>query len=227
MAQMRSYPKYLFQLIESCIGRRVWEIGVGHGQYTDWLLEAGLDVLATDIDRECIQSLASRHPENAHLHIAEVDLTNEKSVRQVSTFAADSIVCLNVLEHIENDVQALRWIRESTASGAMLGLIVPAHPRLYGRMDSEAGHYRRYTRHDMARVLTSAGWNIRRLRYVNFVGAVGWWYHNRWRKNAGLADKSVNQQMRSADRWLPAVARMTDPLLGYVVGLSLVVHARA
>ena len=76
-------------------------------------------------------------------------------------------------------------------------------------------------------MLKRAGWKVQRLRYINFTGALGWWYHNRLRKNAGLADEAVNRQMRGADRWLPRLARLTDPIMRWTGGLSVLAIARA
>ena len=221
MADMRAYPRYLFEKVSSQLGSRVWEIGVGHGQYTRWLLQAGKSVLATDIDEDCVDSVAQQFRENPAVISAKVDLTDRGSIYSQQSFQADSILCFNVLEHIENDVSALQWLRESVVPHARLALIVPAHPSLFGRMDQEAGHFRRYTRGSLSAALSSAGWIVERLRYLNVCGAFGWWYHNRLRKNAGLADATVNRQMRAIDAWLPKLALLTDPLCGYwAVGLS-------
>ncbi len=209
------------------MGSHVWEIGVGHGTYTRWLREAGKHVLATDIDEACITRVAEHFAGDGNVITARVDLTDAATVHAQTPFQADSILCFNVLEHIEDDVAGLNWLRESVAPGAVLGLIVPAHPWLFGKMDAEAGHFRRYTRQSLSNVLNSAGWNIEQLRYINFTGALGWWYHNRLRKNAGLADESVNQQMRGADRWLPRLARLTDPIMRWTGGLSVLAIARA
>lgn len=227
MGQMRAYPRYLFDQVASRLGERVWEIGVGHGQYTQWLREAGKVVLATDVDQDCLRLASERFADDPDVRTARVDLTDAATVRAQRDFQADSILCFNVLEHIQDDAAALAWLRESVAPRAVLGLIVPAHGWLYGRMDAEAGHFRRYTRRSLAAVLGRSGWEVQKLRYINVLGAAGWWYHNRWRRSAGLADASVNRQMQSADCWLPAVARLTDPLCGLVAGLSVLAIARA
>lgn len=226
MATMQAYPWYLFQQVRSCLGTRVWEIGIGHGTYTRWLRETGATVLATDIDDKCLNAVADRFRGDTGVTTSRVDLTDEPSVRRLSEFQADSLLCLNVLEHISDDVAALRWLRESVAPDARLGVVVPAHPGLYGRMDSEAGHFRRYTRASLRSAFERGGWQVDRVRYINLVGAMGWWYHNRWRKEAGLKDAAVNRQMATADRWLPRFAQITDPLLGWLGGLSVVGIAR-
>jgi hypothetical protein len=120
----------------------------------------------------------------------------------------------------------LQGLREIVVPGGQLGLIVPAHPSLLGRMDREAGHYRRYTRRTLADTLAQSGWHTVSLKYINLLGAVGWWFHNRVRRDAGLADPAANDQMRRADRLLPPVAALTDPLLHRWAGLSLVAIAR-
>lgn len=227
MADMRAYPRYLFEKVSRELGSRVWEIGVGHGNYTSWLVQSGKSVLATDIDAECVTSVARQFRGTGSVVTAIVDLTDSASIHAQTGFHADSILCFNVLEHIEDDVSALQWLRESVVPQAKMALIVPAHPSLFGRMDQEAGHFRRYTRRTLSQALVRAGWLVERLRYLNFCGACGWWYHNRIRKQAGLADETVNRQMRSIDRWLPRLARFTDPLFGSLAGLSVMAIACA
>jgi SAM-dependent methyltransferase len=227
MAEMRAYPRYLYDCVRPHLGRRVWEIGVGYGTYTNWLRAEGRDILATDVDRECVQAIESRFAGDPQVRAARVDLTQLDTVAALSDFRADSVLCFNVLEHIADDVAALTAIRGAVVPGARLGLIVPAHPGLFGRMDSEAGHFRRYTRTSLRERLAAAGWTVERLCYLNLLGAAGWWYHNRYRTSAGLADQSVNQQMRTMDRWLPRIARLTDPLCGRIAGLSVLAIAVA
>jgi SAM-dependent methyltransferase len=227
MAGMQAYPQYLYDKVAPSLGSRVWEIGVGHGTYTQWLYDAGKAVLATDIDPDCLGRCAKRFAGDSRVVTARVDLTDVSTLLPLREFRADSILCFNVLEHIEDDMRALAGMRETAAPSAALGLIVPAHPALYGRMDAEAGHFRRYTRRSLRDTLERSGWQVQTLRYINLTGALGWWYHNRWRKSAGLADESVNRQMRGVDRWLPRLARLTDPVCGRLAGLSVLAIARS
>lgn len=226
MAEMRAYPRYLLGAVEEALGQRVLEIGVGHGTYTGFLREQGRRVLATDIDPDCLDRVRKRFAGDDGVEFAPINLDLEESVREVSDFRADSVLCLNVLEHIEFDVGALEYLQLACGMGAKLGIVVPAHPFLFGKMDAEAGHFRRYTRSSLAATLESGGWVVERVRYLNVVGAAGWWFHNRVRRTAGLADGAVNRQMRSADAWLPQVARLTDPLFGRLAGLSVAAVAR-
>lgn len=220
MGEMRHYQRYLFSKIRPWLGTRILEIGVGHGTYTEWFLERG-DVLAADIDAACLEEIRRRFGEHPRLRTTEIDLNDPAAIEACREFRADTIVCINVLEHIERDEQALTALRDVVVPGGRLVLIVPAHPALFGRMDQEAGHFRRYTRGSLRRSMAACGWRVERVRYLNVVGGMGWWFHNRVRREAGLADASVNTQMRAADRWLPVLARLTDPWCGRWAGLSV------
>lgn len=230
MARMEAYPAYLLRQVNTALGNRVWEIGVGNGQAARSLLQQGRSVLGTDIDDECLNDLRERmlaepSDEGTRLSLAHCDLEDPGTMAPLRSFLADSVVCFNVLEHISDDQRALRAIRETVAPDAKLGIIVPAHHRLFGRMDREAGHYRRYSRSTLREALMGSGWNVQSCRYINALGAAGWWYHNRWRRTAGLGDEQVNHQMLAADRWLPQVASWTDPWFGRWFGLSVVAIA--
>jgi SAM-dependent methyltransferase len=87
----------------------------------------------------------------------------------------DSIACLNVLEHIEKQEDVLRNMWQILPPGGRVALMVPAFESLYGEIDARLGHYRRYTLRSLLAVAESAGFILRRLRYMNVVGFFGWW----------------------------------------------------
>lgn len=230
MADMQAYPAYLLRQVESAIGHHVWEIGIGNGQASIALLQRGCKVLATDIDSGCLDSLTRRVDQTMpevrfRLQLARIDLNQSASVESLRVLGADSVVTFNVLEHIEDDGSALAAIAKTVAPHGRLGIVVPAMPGLYGKMDLEAGHYRRYTRAGLIALLERSGWCVISCRYINALGALGWWFHNRVRTDAGLRDPGFNRHMRFSDRWLPRAARVTDPLMAKCFGLSLVAIA--
>lgn len=228
MEEMEAYPRYLYGLLapalKSC--RRVWEIGVGHGQYTQLLLEDRFDVVATDISTECLQRLEERWAGRSGWCSVPIDLTRPDSLLPVAAMGVDGVICLNVLEHLSDDVAALASIGQTVASGGVLGIVVPAFPSLYGPMDAQAGHFRRYTTRSLRMALERAGWEVERIDYRNAIPALGWWYHNRIRRATALEDPTVQSQMRWLDRWIPKMAAWTDPLFRRCFGLSVVAIAR-
>ncbi|MFN5951243.1 MAG: class I SAM-dependent methyltransferase [Pirellulaceae bacterium] len=228
MEDMEAYPRYLYGLLapglKSC--RRVWEIGVGHGQYTQLLLEDRFEVVATDISTECLQRLEERLVGRRGWVALPIDLNRRDSLLPVADLGVDGVICLNVLEHLSDDVAALASIGQTVAPGGVLGIVVPAFPSLYGPMDAQAGHFRRYTTGSLRTALKRAGWEVERIDYRNAIPALGWWYHNRIRKGTALEDPTVQSQMRWLDQWIPRMAAWTDPLFKQYFGLSVVAIAR-
>jgi len=223
------YHRYLYDRLSGALGRRVWEIGAGHGQYTDLLLEDGREVLASDVDTEMVAGLqARRHGYRERLSVAQVDLRDERSITDCASWLPDSVLCLNVLEHIPEDERAVGWLHRHLPAGCRAVFLTPALPALYGFMDSEAGHVRRYTRKSLAGVFSRAGWAIEKDFYMNPVGGLGWFFRNRIAPPSAreLDSPRVNDDIRFFDRYLVPLTRALDPLFAPVFGQSVVVVAR-
>ena len=102
------------------------------------------------------------------------------TVRDINVFAPhagahSSLVALNVLEHIEDHVGALRSVARLVRPGGRIVLIVPAFPFAMSPVDIATGHVRRYTRKSMREALTDAGLVVEQLRYVNALGLIGYY----------------------------------------------------
>jgi len=159
------------------LGRRVVEVGCGIGNFTGTLL--GRDaVIAVDPDAECLGRVRERYPNQPNLHTLPTDASDDAFL-EVARLHPDSCVCLNVLEHIEDDEQAVRNMASVIATGGAVVLLLPAFPALYGRIDRNLGHHRRYRRRDAARLASAAGLRVRRARYMNAIGFFGWWFNAR------------------------------------------------
>jgi SAM-dependent methyltransferase len=100
-------------------------------------------------------------------------------------------VCLNVLEHIERDRDALAAMRELLNPGGTVVLLVPAVPALYGELDRALGHYRRYTPAVLRDRLADAGLAVRHLEYFNLAGMPGWWLVGRVLKRSVIPTGSL------------------------------------
>jgi SAM-dependent methyltransferase len=132
----------------------------------------------------------------------------------------DSIVCLNVLEHIRDDTAALRRFHDLLAPGGRLLLLVPAHQVLYGRADQELGHERRYSKRLLQRVLEQSGFAVEVARHVNPVGAAGWLVSGRLLRRTDIPSGAL----RAYDRAVPLLHALDRVELPF--GLSLWVVGR-
>jgi SAM-dependent methyltransferase len=126
---------------------------------------------------------------------------------------------LNVLEHIRDDRQALHGMASILTPGGVVVLLVPAFPALYGPIDRNLGHYRRYSRRSIARLAGATGLRIRKAHYMNALGFFGWWVNSHILKRAAQSER----QIEIFDRYLVPLMSRLEGLTHPPFGQSLLV----
>jgi len=230
MASLTRYHEYLWAFVQPWLGQRVLEVGVGFGQYTRRMLAERRRVLGCDLDTGHLEALRTSAP-SPLLETQRLNLEEPEASRAASAaFAPDTLVLLNVLEHIRANEKALTFLREIAVPGGRIVLIVPALEALYNGLDREAGHHRRYTRASLKRTLSAAGWEIVTARYINLPGVPGWlaagWLSRASRSKTQLNALSTNWLLRFYDRFFVGLSRLTDPLAAKIAGLSVLAVGR-
>ena len=195
------------------------EVGCGIGQMTrEFQLLSAIDRI-TCIEPD--QGFAAQHAKDiqgAELLVGTVeDLPPEAE--------ADSIVSINVLEHIEHDREEMaRYARLLNNRRGHLCALVPARPEIYAPLDKDFGHFRRYTAPELKEKLESAGFRVERLHYFNFIGYFAWWFSFRLRKQRSFGVR----QVRLYDRVIfPVVNTIETAIARPPIGQSLIAIARA
>lgn len=201
MSQAKNYFAWQAALVTPELGRRVAEIGCGIGNFTRWLLDREL-VIAVDSDADALAEHERRYPGRANVRVVCADGAD---LRPVARFHTDCCVCLNVLEHIADDAAALREMASILPRGGKVVLLLPAFPALYGPIDRNLGHYRRYRRASVAALAARTGFAVEKLHYVNLPGFFGWWM------NARIFQRQEQSpaQIRLFDRYfVPCISRL-------------------
>lgn len=177
MSLATNYFEWQGRLVRREIGQRVLEIGCGVGNFTEMLLDRPA-VVAIDKEPACIERLKHRYTGQRNLQAFVCDVESDKFLK-FARFSPDLCVCLNVLEHIDGDAALLRRVKTILAPSGLLALIVPAFPALYGPIDRNLGHRRRYTMRSLRDLATATGFHVKRMRYMNAIGFFGWWANAR------------------------------------------------
>ena len=164
------YADWIYDLIAPYLGSRVLEIGAGHGELTE-RLRRNARVTATDLSPRCVNELTRRFAGCDDVTVVEGDV----AALDVEISGFDSVVLVNVLEHIDDDENTLADLAKLLRPGGRLCVFVPAFEGLYSKFDRLVGHRRRYRRSQLIARLDRAGLQILDARYVNTVGAVAWW----------------------------------------------------
>jgi SAM-dependent methyltransferase len=216
MASARNYNAWLAGRARPYVGERVLELGAGIGTIAE-LLAKGSEVVALEPDQELVAELRRRAASTPSLTVVDEDA--ETYLGRASE-AFDSVVCMNVLEHIEAEAETLRGCRSALVPGGHLLLLVPAHASLFGAVDEMGGHVRRYDAPHLRRALTEAGFDVVDLRHVNPVGALGWLVVSRLLRR----DQVPRGPLVSYDRLVPLLRQLDRLRLPF--GLSLWAVAR-
>ncbi len=173
----RRFNRWIYETLAPHLGNRILEVGSGLGNITTFLAQREM-VLASDISSLYLDFLRNRFGSRPNVKIRYLDL-GDVPVEELRRLEVDTVVCPNVLEHIEDDRTTLRRLNEALAPGGKLLLLVPAFQALYGSLDRELGHYRRYSRKELTEKLEAAGFRIAELRYFNAAGIPGWLVNGR------------------------------------------------
>jgi 2-polyprenyl-3-methyl-5-hydroxy-6-metoxy-1,4-benzoquinol methylase len=163
-----AHLRWVADLLIPYLGASTLEVGAGHGAITQHLAR-GRRLVATDLSDSCLSALRSRFADSPNVQVRRMDL---RSIDVRETF--DSVVLINVLEHIHDDRGTLRALSERLNPGGNCLIYVPAFNWLYGALDRDIGHYRRYSKRRLAAVASEAGLQPVALRYVNLLAIPAW-----------------------------------------------------
>ena len=174
----RRFNQWMSDAISPYLGERILEIGSGIGNLSR-MLPKKQRLTVTDIDPVYLDLLETAYRDNDLVDTAQVDLDSDEDFAALGEGAYDTIVCLNVLEHIEDDLAAIKRAKRTLAPGGKLVLLVPQFQSLYGSYDKQVGHYRRYSRKSLRSVIARAGLEPIKVRNFNALGIPGWWFNAR------------------------------------------------
>ncbi len=208
----------MFDRLRHWVGRHVLEIGSGIGNLSAFLVGSERLVL-TDTREEYLKRLRQRFARHPNVAVERLYLPNEHAGLAGQRF--DTIICLNVLEHVADDGASLVAIRGMLARLGRLVLLVPALPALYGTMDRALGHHRRYKRAGLASLLAATGFRVAHIEYFNLAGVPGWWFAGRVLRRQMIPTGSL----RLYDALVPLFR--LERLLPWRVGQSLIAIGEA
>lgn len=211
-----NYTKWQFSLCRPYVGKRTLEIGAGLGNYTRLLLKCG-EVWPTDGDEYYVRKLRARF-NNIAAKASKLRLGTLTTVDKddIVRFRPDTIICMNVLEHVENDINAVAELAGCLSAKGRLILLVPGCPCLFSQIDREYGHYRRYDKRRIRMISRRTSVPCIHVQYSNPVGMIGWmWSHTLFGKK-----ELGHEQVKAFDKLVPALA-LIQRVVPAPIGLTL------
>lgn len=192
MAKLAPYNAWLHGRFEAWLKDRILEVGSGVGNQTRYFIDKER-VVASDIENHYVRELESKFGNRSNIRIASFRFPLADGDRkELLSEGIDTIVCLNVLEHIEDDRSTLSDFASVLPARGRLALLVPAMPALYGSLDIHLRHYRRYDKSALEKLVVDAGFRIDTIRYLNRPGVFGWWLNSKVLKRKVLPRRQLS-----------------------------------
>jgi SAM-dependent methyltransferase len=189
ISELYNYNHWIFNKIRPFLKGRLCEIGCGIGTITQFTLNHE-KVVGVEPSPESLQTARERFSDHLNVQIADKFLS-ACPCDEVPEGGFDSVICLNVLEHIEDDINALQRMRRLCAPKGRVVILVPAHMSIFGRLDESFGHWRRYNRRTLRRAFEQAGLKVTYSFYMNSLGYFGWWLQSRVLRRDQISLKSA------------------------------------
>jgi len=164
------YNQWIFSHVQPHLSGRTLEVGCGNGNFSTLIAQNCSELLAVDLDDTYTQQTQARLKGYEHAQALTMDATKMDCAQ-----AFDTIIMLDVLEHIEDDVSVLSRLREQLTPTGKLIVKVPAIEALYNSLDKAVGHHRRYSATALSNVIAQANFSPPMLQYFNMAGIFGWW----------------------------------------------------
>ena len=223
VAQAAKFNQWMFETIQPFANGNILEIGSGIGNISEFFLEHKFNITLSDYDDKYIFQLNSRFSNYPNLSgILKIDLQHPEFASNYASIKNkfDTVILLNVLEHLKDDEAALVNARFLLKQEGRIIVLTPSYQFLYSSLDKELGHYRRYTLKKLGSIFTRNNFEIQTGFYFNILGTVAWLYGKMLRLKSIPAG-----EMKFYNKLVP-LGKFLDRVSFKKAGLSVVTVAR-
>jgi SAM-dependent methyltransferase len=222
MAEAANYRSWILDTFKPYLGKHLVEVGAGLGSFSELILKRhDCDTLSLVEPSESMYqrlvAFANQVDTSTRVEVFHGMFTAVAS-EIVARQTPDSIIYINVLEHVEDDEGELKAVCQSLSSDGRVLIFVPALARLYGKIDEQVGHLRRYSRTELAEKMQRAGFKIVRSGYFDLPGVLPWWIKYRLLKSTSMEPGSV----KLYDRFVIPTVRRIETLIPPPIGKNVI-----
>lgn len=214
-----NYHRWILTLMKPFLGKHLVEVGAGTGAFSELLLETApetLSLIEPSAMFESLQTNVAKHNSTTEIR-AFPNIFAEVAEKIKTEQSPDSIIYINVLEHIEDDRLELEIIHRTLRESGRVFVFVPALPALFSEFDKHIGHFRRYRKSDLAEKMRAAGFRILLSRYFDAAGILPWLVKYRLLKSLTMESGAVH----AYDKYVVPVAQPIESWLPLPLGKNL------
>lgn len=214
-----NYHNWILAEFRAHLGKRVAEVGAGSGNFSNLLLGEPIEELVAIEPSKEMYAMLQKNVQGDPRIVSRQAFFSDLSSEYKNYF--DSMVYVNVMEHIENDGQELAHAYNSLKNGGTICIFVPALSWLYSDLDASIGHYRRYHKKPLVDLLKNAGFDIVKVRYFDLIGIIPWFIVFKL-----MGKKIVAGNVSLYDTCVVPIAKVLESLVSPPVGKNLLIVGR-
>jgi SAM-dependent methyltransferase len=216
------YHRWIFNRIERELGRSILDVGSGLGDVAQFFGEdSSRQVVVSDHDEAMLAHMGRKFASRPNYRILKLNFGEELSPSLTKTLSVDTVTCINVIEHVQEDLLALKNLYRLLPSGGKLIVVVPYGPWLFGTLDELGGHFRRYNRFNLGDKMRQAGFQIEKQSFMNFFGMFTWFLAGKILKQRHFRPDTV----QALDRIVPFLEK-TEKIFRPPVGQTMIMIGR-
>lgn len=180
--------EWFYQRIKRYLGNAILEIGSGIGGLAKFFIDRN-KIICTDINQKSLVYLKKRFRKCSNVIVKEYNLESDPC--PFLNEQIDTVICTNVLEHVSDDVKALSNLYKILIRHGKLILLIPAMSKIYGSLDKDLGHYRRYDKKEIIKKMEKVGFEIIHSEYINMLAVIGWYLNSRILKRKTVSSSNM------------------------------------
>jgi phospholipid N-methyltransferase len=219
MAKSSNFIDWLYDEIKPYLCGTILEVGSGIGIYSRKIVSNFKmnTIILSDVNPIYVNNLKKTFSDTPNINVIKLDLERKSDYKHLKNI--NSVIALNVLEHVHNDVASLNYIYNILSYKGKLIIIVPANKFLYNSIDKSVGHYRRYNIKDLKTKILMTKFKPKEIHYLNFISIFGWYLNGNIFKK-----KIVNEHaMQIFNQLVPFLRTFEKYILRKKIGISLLV----
>jgi 2-polyprenyl-3-methyl-5-hydroxy-6-metoxy-1,4-benzoquinol methylase len=207
--------EWMYDTIKPYCKGKILEIGSGIGTISSFFIRSNSDITLSDLRSNYCEILRNKFSKD----VLEIDLADpDFDVKYYFLLGKfDTIFSLNVVEHIENDVQAIANCKKLLKDKGVLIILVPAYQWLFCDLDRELEHFRRYTKKKIELLFVENKMKITKTFYFNLAGIFAWFFSGKILRN-----KNIPEGQMGLFNFLVPVFKVADKMILQKVGLSVI-----
>jgi ubiquinone/menaquinone biosynthesis C-methylase UbiE len=215
--KMDKYNAWVYSKFLKYNKGKILEIGCGIGTVTQYYINNvnSFDVTVIDISEEYVNIVKQRFDNCKNFKAYVADIAAKVDILEENGY--DTIICSNVLEHIQNDSDAIANMSKLLKKNGLLVLLVPTCNFLFSSLDKNLGHCRRYSRMEIKNKLEKAGLVVEKQFYVNIFGVFGWFFNGKI-----LRKKVLDRKLMVLFNFFTPLFIFIERIFKFSFGLSLI-----